>query len=69
MEECHFLNTKAKYEINKLYHFSFSINCAYAIFDSHLVAWIPDSENIYFDSLEFLRKNPIDFNSKLSFLK
>lgn len=28
------------------------------------MAWIPQSENIYFDSLEFLSQEPVEFNSK-----
>lgn len=33
------------------------------MFDNHLLAWIPLSENIYFDALEFLAYEPIEFNS------
>ncbi len=54
-----------RYEINKLTHFSFSINGCYAIFDNRILAWIPHTQNIYFDSLEFLQYEPIEFDSNL----
>ncbi len=51
------------YENKKLSHFSFSLNSCYAIFDNHILTWIPKSQNIYFDALEFLSFDPIEFNS------
>lgn len=47
---------------------AFSINCAYVIFDNNFMAWIPQTENLYFDSLEYLYKEPIEFNSILIFV-
>ena len=43
--------------------FSISINSAYAIFDSKLLTWIPKSENIYYDSFDFISSNPIKFDN------
>ena len=43
---------------------SFSINSAFAIFDNNFMAWISQTENLYFDSLDFLLKEPVEFNSK-----
>ena len=54
-----------RYEINKLTHFSFSINGCYAIFEGRILAWIPPSQNLYFDSLEFLQYEPIELDSTL----
>lgn len=30
-----------------------------------MLAWLPDSQNIYYDATEFLTKDPIEFHSKL----
>lgn len=46
-----------------MHQFSISINCAYAIFDSKLFAWIPETENIYYDSFDFISSNPIQFDN------
>ena len=41
--------------------FSVSINNTYAIYDSQLLAWIPTTQNIYDDNLEYLSSIPISF--------
>ena len=58
-----FLNTENKIDISKMNQFSISINSAYAIFDSKLLTWIPKSENIYYDSFDFISSNPIKFDN------
>ena len=44
-------------------HFSFCINCAYAVFDSHLLTWMPSSKNLFHDSFEFLSSMPVEYSS------
>ncbi len=53
------------YENSKLTHFSFSINSCYAIFDKSILSWIPKTQNLYFDSMEFLTYQPNQFNSRI----
>ena len=43
--------------------FSISINSAYAIFNSKLLTWIPKTENIYYDSFDFISSQPIQFDN------
>ena len=43
--------------------FSVSINNTYAIYDSQLLAWIPTTQNIYDDNLEYLSYSPISFSN------
>jgi hypothetical protein len=57
------LNTKSKFENSKLTHFTFSLNSAYAIYDNQILAWIPDSENLFFDRFEFLSRVPVQYDS------
>lgn len=56
-----------KNNIKKIHSIAFSINGAYIIFDNQFLAWIPKTENLYFDSLDYLYKEPIEFNSNLFF--
>lgn len=56
---------KKNNNIKKLHSLAFSINCAYVIYDNNFNAWIPQTENLYFDSLDYLFEEPIEFNSKL----
>ena len=43
--------------------FSVSISNIYTIYDSQLLAWIPTTQNIYDDNLEYLSYSPISFSN------
>ena len=43
--------------------FSFSINNTYAIYEHYLIAWIPQTQNLYDDNLEYLSSTPISFSN------
>ena len=50
-------------DINNIKSFSFSINNTYLIYDNKLLAWIPKTQNLYDDNLEYLSLSPISFSN------
>ena len=50
-------------EFSTIKSFSCSINNTYAIYENQLVSWIPISQNLYDDNLEYLNSSPIYYSN------
>ena len=53
--------TKNTTDLSELTSFSFSINNTYALYEKNFLAWIPKTQNLYDDSLEYLSNTPISY--------
>ena len=63
LNNAHYLTKSSLTDYIPLKSFSFSINNTYALYENQLLTWIPQTQNLYDDNLEYLKSNPISFSN------